>query len=42
MRWISLAAVLFSLLYFSIALPFSRAATEQYVSEERLAAFLGL
>lgn len=42
MRWVSLAAVLFSLLYFSIALPFSRAATEQYVSEENLAAFLGL
>jgi hypothetical protein len=31
MRWVSLAAVLFSLLYFSIELPFSRAATEQYV-----------
>lgn len=42
MRWVSLAAVLFSLLYFSIALPFSRAATEQYVNEENLAAFLGL
>ena len=42
MRWVSLAAVLFSLLYFSIALPFSRAATEQYIDEENLAAFLGL
>lgn len=42
MRWISLAAILFSLLYFSIALPFSRAATEQYINEENLAAFLGL
>ena len=42
MRWISLAAILFSVLYFSISLPFSRAATEQYVSEENLAAFLGL
>jgi HEAT repeat protein len=42
MRWVSLAAVLFSLLYFSIALPFSRVATEQYVNEENLAAFLGL
>lgn len=42
MRWVSLAAILFSLLYFSIALPFSRAATEQYVNEENLAAFLGL
>ena len=42
MRWISLAAMLFSLLYFSIALPFSRAATAQYPNEETLAAFLGL
>ncbi|HEY3476270.1 MAG TPA: MFS transporter, partial [Anaerolineales bacterium] len=42
MRWISLAAVLFSILYFSISLPFSRAATEQYPNEENLAAFLGL
>ncbi len=42
MRWVSLAAILFSLLYFSIALPFSRAATEQYINEENLAAFLGL
>ena len=42
MRWISLAAILFSLLYFSLALPFSRAATGQYPNEENLAAFLGL
>jgi len=42
MRWVSLAAILFSLLYFSISLPFSRAATEQYVNEKNLAAFLGL
>jgi CRP/FNR family cyclic AMP-dependent transcriptional regulator len=42
MRWVSLAAVLFSLLFFSISLPFSRAATEQYINEENLAAFLGL
>ena len=42
MRWISLAAVLFSILYFSIALPFSRAVTQQYPNEENLAAFLGL
>ena len=42
MRWISLAAVLFSILYFSIALPFSRAATQQYANEETLAGFLGL
>ncbi|HEX6032834.1 MAG TPA: Npt1/Npt2 family nucleotide transporter, partial [Anaerolineales bacterium] len=42
MRWVSLASILFSLLYFSIALPFSRAATGQYSNEENLAAFLGL
>lgn len=42
MRWVSLSAILFSVLYFSISLPFSRAATEHYVSEESLAAFLGL
>src|SRR5215211_6105436 len=42
MRWVSLAAILFSLLYFSISLPFSRAATEHYQNEENLAAFLGL
>ena len=42
MRWISLAAILFSVLYFSISLPFSRAVTEHYLSEEDLASFLGL
>jgi HEAT repeat protein len=42
MRWVSVAAILFSLLYFSIALPFSRVATAQYPNEENLAAFLGL
>lgn len=42
MQWVSGAAILFSILYFSIALPFSRAATEQYLSEEALAGFLGL
>jgi HEAT repeat protein len=42
MGWVSLAAILFSLLYFSLALPFSRAVTEQYPNEENLATFLGL
>jgi HEAT repeat protein len=42
MRWVSLAAILFSVLYFSISLPFSRVATEQYANEEALATFLGL
>lgn len=41
MRWISIAAVLFSILYFSIALPFSKAATAQYPNENDLAGFLG-
>lgn len=42
MRWVSLAAILFSVLYFSIALPFSRAATLQFPDENALAGFLGL
>lgn len=42
MKWIGLSAIFFSILYFSIALPFSRAATEQYIDEDSLAAFLGL
>ncbi len=42
MRWMSFASILFSILYFSIALPFSRAATAQYPNENELAAFLGL
>ncbi|MGE5642847.1 MAG: MFS transporter [Byssovorax cruenta] len=42
MKWISLATILFSVLYFSISLPFSRAATEQYINEDSLATFLGL
>lgn len=42
MRWVSVAAVLFSVLYFSLALPFSKAATQAFVNEEALAGFLGL
>ncbi len=42
MRWVSGAAILFSILYFSIALPFSQAATLRYPNENELAAFLGL
>ncbi len=41
-RWIAIASALFSLLYFSIALPFSRAAAIQYPDENALAGFLGL
>lgn len=41
MRLVSVAAILFSVLYFSIALPFSKAATAQFVNEDVLAGFLG-
>ena len=42
MTWISISTILFSILYFSISLPFSRAATAQYITEDSLASFLGL
>jgi HEAT repeat protein len=42
MRWVSLSAILFSILYFSIALPFSKSATAQFPDEDSLASFLGL
>ncbi len=42
MTWISISTIFFSILYFSIALPFSRAATEQSINEDALASFLGL
>jgi HEAT repeat protein len=42
MKWISISTIFFSILYFSISLPFSRAVTEQYLNEDSLAAFLGL
>ena len=41
MRLISISAILFSVLFFSIALPFSKAATVQFVDEDALASFLG-
>jgi HEAT repeat protein len=41
LRWIALASILLSVLYFSISLPFSRAVTERYPNENQLAAFLG-
>jgi HEAT repeat protein len=41
MGWISIASMLFSVLYFSLALPFSRVATLQYPDEATLAGFLG-
>lgn len=42
LTWISISTIFFSILYFSISLPFSRAATQQYVNEDSLATFLGL
>src|SRR6266545_1804945 len=42
MKWISISTIFFSILYFSISLPFSRAATEHYLNEDSLATFLGL
>ncbi|MBC7876798.1 MAG: cyclic nucleotide-binding domain-containing protein [Anaerolineales bacterium] len=42
MRWMSLASILFSILYFSIALPFSRSTAMQYPNENELVSFLGL
>ncbi|HET9909469.1 MAG TPA: MFS transporter, partial [Anaerolineales bacterium] len=42
MTWIAISTTFFSILYFSISLPFSRAATEQYINEDSLASFLGL
>ncbi|NOT04189.1 MAG: cyclic nucleotide-binding domain-containing protein [Anaerolineales bacterium] len=43
MKWISIAAILFSILYRCIDLPFAQAATSQYLGDEKaLAGFLGL
>jgi len=42
MRLVSASAILFSVLYFSIALPFSKAATVEFANEDALAGFLGL
>ena len=42
LRWMAIASVLFSALFFSLYLPFSRAAAQRYPSAEELAGFLGL
>jgi HEAT repeat protein len=42
MKWMSLAAILFSALFFSLYLPFSRAATDRFPSADELAGFFGL
>ncbi len=41
MQLVSISAIMFSVLFFSIALPFSRAATNQFANEDALAGFLG-
>jgi len=42
MRLVAFSAILFSILFFSIALPFSKAATAEFPNEDALASFLGL
>ena len=42
LRWMSVGSVLFSLLFFSLYLPFSRAVAERYPQSDDLAGFLGL
>ena len=40
--WLTIAGVLFSVLFFSLYLPFAQAATARYADPEELAGFLGL
>jgi ATP/ADP translocase len=42
MRWFALSSVFFSILWFSLLLPFSRLATARYPDADALASFLGL
>lgn len=42
LRLLTIATVLFSVLYFSLTLPFTRAMRAELVDEDRIAAFLGL
>jgi HEAT repeat protein len=42
LRWMSLAALLLSLLYFALSLPFAQTVTARYPDPDRLAGFLGL
>ena len=42
MQWVSYSAILFSVCYFSLALPFSRGAAAQFPDADQLAGFLGL
>jgi HEAT repeat protein/ATP/ADP translocase len=42
MQWVSYSAILFSVCFFSLALPFTRGATIQFPDADQLAGFLGL
>ncbi|HVF06985.1 MAG TPA: Npt1/Npt2 family nucleotide transporter [Actinomycetota bacterium] len=42
MRWLASSSILFSLLFFSLYLPFSRAATARYPDPDELAGFFGV
>ena len=42
LRWMSVGSILFSLLFFSLYLPFSRAAADRYPQPDDLAGFFGL
>jgi HEAT repeat protein len=42
LRWMSVGSIFFSLLFFSLYLPFSRAVAERYPAPDDLAGFLGL
>jgi len=42
MRWVALAALLLSLLSFTVAFPFSRAVAQQFPNEDALTGFLGV
>ena len=42
MRWVALAAVVFAVLFFSLAFPFAKAVAAQFPDEDALAGFLGI
>jgi HEAT repeat protein len=41
LRWMSLAAVIFAILYYSLVFPFARAVNAEFPGEDAVAAFLG-
>jgi HEAT repeat protein len=42
MRWIAIGSILFSLLFFSLAFPFSKGVANWFSNEDQMAGFLGL